>query len=244
MESELVETRDYLQSIQEQQETAREELQASNEEVQSANEELQSINEELETSKEELESSNEELTVVNEEMSHRNVELNHLNSDLVNFQTSTRLAIILLRRDLTIRRFSAQAEKQFNLLATDIGRPFGHLRHNLIFDERRVPGATAPSELGGEKTDRRQADFSVKESSERATGSEGATDLESFIAEVIATVREREREVRDKEGRWYSLRVRPYLTVDNRVDGAVLVLVEISDLKRIQQAVAGERDYA
>ncbi|MGQ0593173.1 MAG: chemotaxis protein CheB [Gammaproteobacteria bacterium] len=64
LESELAETRDYLQSIQEQHEAANEELQASNEEVQSANEELQSLNEELETSKEELESTNEELTTV------------------------------------------------------------------------------------------------------------------------------------------------------------------------------------
>ena len=123
LERELAETRDYLQSIQEQHEAANEELQASNEEVQSANEELQSINEELETSKEELESANEELTTVNEEMANRNTELNRLNSDLINLQTSTKLAIVLLGRDLTIRRFSPQAEKHFNLLATDVGRP-------------------------------------------------------------------------------------------------------------------------
>jgi two-component system, chemotaxis family, CheB/CheR fusion protein len=59
MERDLSETRDYLQSIQEQHEATNEELQASNEEIQSANEELQSVNEELETSKEELESANE-----------------------------------------------------------------------------------------------------------------------------------------------------------------------------------------
>ena len=99
LERESSETRDYLQSIQEQHEAANEELQASNEEVQSANEELQSINEELETSKEELESANEELTTVNEEMANRNAELNRLNSDLVNLQTSTKLAIVLLGRD-------------------------------------------------------------------------------------------------------------------------------------------------
>ncbi len=68
LEADLSETREYLQSLQEQHEAANEELQAANEEVQSANEELQSINEELETSKEELESANEELTTVNEEM--------------------------------------------------------------------------------------------------------------------------------------------------------------------------------
>ena len=126
LESELKETREYLQSVHERQEAANEELQASNEEVQSANEELQSVNEELETSKEELESANEELTTLNEEMSSRNLELSRLNSDLVNIQTSARLAIVLLGRDLTIRRFSTQAEKQFNLLAADVGRASSH----------------------------------------------------------------------------------------------------------------------
>ena len=193
---ELAETRDYLQSIQEQHEAANEELQASNEEVQSANEELQSINEELETSKEELESTNEELTTVNEEMANRNVELNRLNSDLVNLQTSTKLAIVLLGRDLTIRRFSPQAEKQFDLLATDVGP--AHRPHPA---QPRVVADAAGSPL----------------------------DLETLSANVIGELREQEREVQDKDGRWYSLRVRPYMTLDNKVDGAVLVLVDIDN---------------
>src|SRR5436190_16938932 len=104
---------------------------ASAEEGQSANEELQSINEELETSKEELESTNEELTTVNEEMANRNTELSRLNSDLINLQTSTQLVIVWLGRDLAIRRFSVQAQKQFSLLAADVGRPITGLRHNL-----------------------------------------------------------------------------------------------------------------
>ena len=57
-------------------------------------------------------------------------------------------------------------------------------------------------------------------------------------------MREQEREVRDKDGRWYSLRVRPYMTLDNKVDGAVLVLVDIDALKRAEQAAAAARDYA
>lgn len=204
LESELGETRDYMQSIQEQYEAANEELQASNEEVQSANEELQSLNEELETSKEELESANEELTTVNEEMSARNTELGRLNSDLLNLQTSARLAIVVLNRDLTIRRFSAQAAKQFDLSASDIGRPIGHIRHQLDL----------------------------------------ASELEGFIAGVITDVRERERETRDRQGRWYSLRVHPYFTVDNKVDGAVLVLLDIDTLKHTEQAIGAARDYA
>ena len=57
-------------------------------------------------------------------------------------------------------------------------------------------------------------------------------------------MREREREVQDKEGRWYSLRVRPYMTLDNKVDGAVLVLVDITDLKRTEREAKAARDYA
>ena len=203
LERDLAETRDYLQSIQEHQESANEELQASHEEGQSANEELQSLNEELETSKEELESTNEELTTVNEEMVSRNAELNRVNSDLTNLQASAKLVIVLLGRDLSIRRFSTEAKKQFHLLSTDVGAPFRHIRHNLDFPE-----------------------------------------LEQFMTEVIVSVRERECEVRDREGHWYSLRVSPYLTADNKVDGAVLVLVDINSLKTIEQEATNARDFS
>ena len=203
LERELADTRDYLQSIEEQQEAANEELQAVNEEGQSANEELQSLNEELETSKEELESTNEELTTVNEEMVHRNAELNRLNGDLTNLQASTRLVIVLLGRDHTIRRFSAAAEKTFGLLAADVGRPFGAVRHGLVLP-----------------------------------------DLAAVITRVITSVRECEREVQDGSGHWFSLRVSPYLTLDNQVDGAVLVLLDIDDLKRTERIIQEERKHA
>ena len=178
-------------------------FQASNEEVQSANEELQSSNEELETSKEELESTNEELITVNEEMSNRNIELNRLNNDLVNLQTAANVAIVLLGRDLSIRRFGSHAEKQFDLLVADVGRPIGHIRHSLVLGD----------------------------------ATQSPLDLEGLSAEVISGVREQEREVRDKDGRWYSLRMRPYMTLDNKVDGAVIVVVDIDTLKRSEQAV-------
>lgn len=206
LESDLFEMREYLQSLQEQHEAANEELQAANEEIQSANEELQSINEELETSKEELESANEELTTVNEEMANRNADLNRLNDDLLNLQTSTGQAIILLGRDLTIRRFSPRAAAQFDLLVSDVGRPIGHMRHGL------ADASDDPEPSPGKPT-----------------------DLESIASEVISSVREQEHEALHKDGRWYSLRVRPYLTRDNKVDGAVLVLSDIDLLKRSEQ---------
>ena len=196
LERELAETRDYLQSIQEQHDASAEELQASAREGQSANEELQSINEELETSKEELESTNEELTTVNEEMANRNSELNGLNSDLNNLHISINTAILVLDRDLTIRRFTVQAGKIFNLIPGDIGRPISGIRHNLE-----------------------------------------CRDLEAFVREMMDTAGVREREVQDKAGHWYSLRARPYLTLDNKIEGAVLVLVDIAALKSSEQAI-------
>jgi len=203
LERDLAETRDYLQSIQEYQEAANEELQAANEEGQSANEELQSLNEELETSKEELESTNEELMTVNEEMVSRNAELNHLSADLTNIQTSANLVVVLLGRDLTIRRFTEQAAKQFRLQAADVGRPMSGIRHNL-----HLP------------------------------------DLDGLIKDVIDRVHGCEHEVRATDGRWYSLRVRPYLTMDKKVDGAVLVLVDIDDLKKTERIVTGAHEHA
>jgi len=203
LERELSESRDYLQSLQEQYEAATEELQSSNEEVTSANEELQSINEELETSKEELESTNEELVTVNEELAGRNAELSRSNADLSNLHASVNLAIVVLTRDLAIRRFTPSAQKLFNLLDTDLGRPLSNVRHNL-----QVP------------------------------------DLDELLRQVIDTFTERELEVQDKDGRWYSMRLRPYLTLDKKIDGAVLVLVDIDALKRSEREIAAARDYA
>ena len=193
---ELAATREYMQSLAEQQEAANEELQSANEEVQSANEELQSINEELQTSKEEIQSSNEELTTVNEEMIHRNEDLGRANGDLVNFLANTHLALVTLGPDLGVRRFTPQAEKLLNLTAADVGRPIGDLRLPIDYPE-----------LGRE------------------------------LAEVIDTTRTVEREVKDRHGRWYSLRLRPYRTLENHIDGAVLVLVDITVQKRAENTL-------
>jgi hypothetical protein len=53
-----------------------------------------------------------------------------------------------------------------------------------------------------------------------------------------------EREVRDQEGRRFSLRVRPYRTKDNHIDGAVLQLLDVDELKRALEQVRCARDYA
>ncbi len=131
LEQELMATREYLQAIIEEQETTNEELKAANEEALSNNEELQSANEELETAKEELQSTNEELVTLTEQQTSRNIELSHLNDDLRNVLEGIEIPILMLDYDRRVRRFTPAAEKLFNLLPTDVGRPFQNLRPNL-----------------------------------------------------------------------------------------------------------------
>jgi len=125
---ELASTKENLQTIIEEQEATNEELRSALEEVQSSNEELQSTNEELETAKEELQSTNEELNTLNEELGRRNEELIHVKDDLNNVFNNIDIGVLVLSRDLKIRLFTPAAEKMFNLISTDIGRPISDIR--------------------------------------------------------------------------------------------------------------------
>lgn len=190
LRGELEKTQRYLQSAVEEQEATNEEMRAANEEILSSNEELQSTNEELETAKEELQSANEELATVNEELENRNAELATVNSDLLNLLSSVNLPVVILDNDLRIRRFTPAAERIFNIIPTDVGRPISDLRHSL-----EIP------------------------------------NLNQMFFDVVESVSSRELEVRDHEGQWYSLRIRPYKTTDNRIAGVVLALMDIHLLK-------------
>ena len=61
-------------------------------------------------------------------------------------------------------------------------------------------------------------------------------DLEAMLLEVIATVAVQEQEVQDRTGHWYLLRMHPYRTADNRIDGVVLVLLDIDERQQAQEA--------
>ena len=203
LEGQLATTKEYLQSIIEEQEASNEELKSANEEILSSNEELQSTNEELETAKEELQSTNEEMRTVNDELQNRNLELADLSNDLVNLIASINIPIVMIGAQGEIRRFTPLAEKLLNLRATDVGRPIYEVRPNL-----------------------------------------SGSDLTEVARAVIETVSVEEREVQDTEGRWYLLRGRPYRTLDNRIDGAVLLFLDIDPMKRSLEQVSRARFYA
>jgi PAS domain S-box-containing protein len=121
LRSELFPTKDYLRSVIEQTKAHTEELTAANEEIASSNEELRCTNEELQMAKEELQATNEELLTVNEELSVRNVEAVCLGDDLQNVLTSVEIPILLLGRDLRIRRFTPAAARLLALVAANVG---------------------------------------------------------------------------------------------------------------------------
>lgn len=123
LEEELQVTRDELQGTVKRFEAAHENLRLSNEVVITTNEELRSLNEELETSKEELQSLNEELTTVNQQLETKLRELENAHNDLNNLLNNSDIATICLDQTLRIKWFAPAAQKQFNLIAGDIGRP-------------------------------------------------------------------------------------------------------------------------
>ncbi|MDZ8029474.1 MAG: chemotaxis protein CheB [Nostoc sp. DedQUE11] len=203
LKQELATTQEYLQSIIEEQQATNQDLRAANEEILSSNEELQSTNEELETAKEEIQATNEELNTINDELERRNLEATEVGNDLQNLLSSINIPILMLGGDLRIRRFTPTAQIIFNLITTDIGRPFSDINHNL-----NLP------------------------------------DLEEQILEVINTLNLKAQEVQDQEGHWYDLRIRPYRTIDRKIDGAVVVLVDIDALKRSAAQLKASWDYA
>ena len=203
LQRELTATKAHLQATIEDSEAATEELKSANEEIMSSNEELQSTNEELETAKEELQSTNEELTTVNEEVQTRNHELSLLNNDLSNFLGSVNVPVVMLGTDLRIRRFTPVTHRVFNLIPTDIGRPFGDIKPKVSI-----------------------------------------SNLDRLITQVIDTVTIHEQEVVDDEGHYYRMSIRPYRTPENKIDGAVLVFVDIDSIKRASVQLEEAKTYA
>ncbi|MHC5612279.1 MAG: ATP-binding protein [Nostoc sp.] len=196
-------TQEYLQAVIQEQEHINQDLKVANEEILSSNEELQSTNEELETAKEEIQATNEELNTTNEELRSRNLELHQVNNDLINLLASINIPILILTLDLRVRRFTPMAQRLFNLIPTDTGRPLSDIRANLD-----VP------------------------------------DLETLILEVLDTLGIKELEIQTLGGHWYNLRIRPYRTTENKIDGIVLVLIDIDVLKRSAATLEQARNYA
>ena len=194
-----------VQRLRDELNSTKESLQAIIEEREAANEELQSANEEIQSSNEELQSTNEELETAKEELQSANEELITVNEELANRNSEL-----------------ATVNNDLNNLLTSINIPI------IIVDNAlRVRRVTAPGEriFNLIATDVGRPLSNIKPNLD-------IPDLAALIREVIETLSPREREVRDSDNRWHQLRIRPYRTLDNKIDGAVITLVEIDQMKR------------
>ena len=177
------------------------------EEMQTSQEELKSMNEELQSTNEELQSTNEELTTSKEEMQSLNEELQTVNAEL----------------QAKLDELSGANNDMKNLLnSTDIATVF--LDNELCVRRFTLQAKTIikfiPSDVGRPITDL-------------------ASDLlyPALVAdaqEVLRTLVFSERAITTNDGRWFTVRVMPYRTMDNRIDGVVITFADITAAKKVE----------
>jgi two-component system CheB/CheR fusion protein len=191
-------------------------MQAVIEQQEAANEELQSANEEVQSANEELQSINEELETSKEELQSSNEELATVNEELHN----RNMELGQSNNDLMNLLSSVQ-------LAIVMLGPNLAIRRFTPYAEKLL--SLIPADVGRP----------IKDLNLNVT----IPDLEKHLEEVIDSVTVKEFEVRDKEGHWFSLRLRPYRTLENKIDGAVLVLLDIDVLKRSQELLRRHTEF-
>lgn len=206
-----------IKQIRQELASTKEYLQSIIEEQQATNQDLRAANEEILSSNEELQSTNEELETAKEEIQATNEELNTINDELQ-------------RRNIE----SSQVTNDLQNLLSSINIPILMLGGDLRI-RRFTPVAERIFNLIPADVGRLFSDINHNLN---------IPDLEQQILGVINTLNIRAQEIQDHEGHWYDLRIRPYRTVDNKIDGAVVVLVDINDLKRSARQITAARDYA
>jgi two-component system CheB/CheR fusion protein len=185
-------------------------IQNSNEELESTNEELKSSNEEMQSVNEELQSTNEELETAKEELQSVNEELSTVNAELQ-------------QRVLDLSRANNDLN---NLMAsTGVGTIF--VNHKLLI-QRFTASVTPIINLIASDVGRPLGDI--------ASNLTGYDQLLDDVRAVLESLIPRDVEVQTRAGSWYLLRIQPYRTMENVIEGAVINFTEISELKKAQEA--------
>jgi two-component system, chemotaxis family, CheB/CheR fusion protein len=178
---------------------------------------VQAVQEEMLSSNEEFQSTNEELETAKEEIQAANEELSTVNEEL----RSRNLEVTLLNNDLI--NILSSVQLPILIVGADLKirrfTPMAAQLFNLI-----------PADIGRSFSHiRHNLDL---------------PDLDRAILQTIETLVVYQCEVRDVTGGWYHLIVRPYKTGDDRIAGATIVLLDVSELKHQTQEMQASRDYA
>ncbi|HEY5996614.1 MAG TPA: PAS domain-containing protein, partial [Candidatus Deferrimicrobiaceae bacterium] len=191
----------------------REALQTIREEMQSSQEELRSANEELQSTNEELQSTNEELTTSREEMQSLNEELQTVNAE----------------QQARLDELSRTSNDMKNLLdSTEIVTVF-------LDRELRIRRFTA----GADRL------FKLLPGDVGRPLSDIANDLlypgmTGEVEEVLRTLASSEKEIAATDGRWFSVRIMPYRTMEDVIGGVVITFADITRFKQAETALTGE----
>jgi two-component system CheB/CheR fusion protein len=192
-------------------------LQTIIEDQNASNEEMQSSNEEVLSANEELQSTNEELETAKEELQSTNEELTSLNDEL----SSRNRELDHLSNDLI--NVLSNANVSIVMIGPDLKiRRFTSMAEKLL--------KLIPSDVGRSLTDINLG-FRLD-------------NLEQSVAQVIGDMSTVEFEAQERNGQWYSIRIRPYKTIDNRIDGAVIVFINIDEAKQRERVMSQAQAYA
>lgn len=180
----------------------------------SSQREMSEIRRELSASKsagQEMFSRNEELQLINEELETAKEELQSTNEEL------TTLNDELSNRNLEMMQLTSDLDNLLTSVQFPIVMVDGTLTVRRATPAARNAFNILPTDVGRSITE-------LKPNID-------IPDLENILREVIETLEMQQRKVKDSQGREYSLRIRPYRTIDNKIDGAVITLVDIEGRK-------------
>ena len=186
---------------------SQEELQSTREGMQSSQEELKSTNEELQSTNEELQSTNEELTTSKEEMQSMNEEL-----QTVNAEQSSKVD--------TLERVNNDMQNLLN--STEIITLF---LDNELRIKRFTPGSNKLFKLITGDVGRPLTDLSNE-----LRYPELSADAHGVLKSLVFC----ERQVAANDGRWFTVRIMPYRTTDNRIEGVVMTFSDITKAKQLE----------
>jgi two-component system CheB/CheR fusion protein len=195
----------------------REDLQTTREEMLTFQEEAKSANEELQSTNEELQSTNEELTTSKEEMQSMNEELQTVNAEL----------------QIKVDELSRMNNDMKNLLErTEIAILFldNALRVRLFTTGSNRVFKLIPGDVGRPITDI-ASDLLYPELAEDAR-------------EVLRTLVFDEKQVAARDGRWFTVRIMPYCTLEKMIDGAAITFVDITASKTLEAKLRAAHEYA
>lgn len=193
-------------------------MQAKEEYLHAANEELETTNEELKSSNEEMQSVNEELQSTNEELETSKEEMQSINEELSTVNTELQAKLMDLSR----------ANNDMNNLLSGTGIATIFVDHNLRI-MRFTPAANQIINLILSDVGRPVAHI--------VSNLVGYDTLVADVQAVLTTLVKKEAEVQTADGKTFLLRILPYRTLDNVIEGAVITFAETTEIKRTRDAL-------